>query len=139
PTADPTIVRLGSWLNADTVFPAANLSTRDTAHSWGFLRFWGTPHNPDVVPGGEVLQIKVSNYPPGVRTVDSLKGVLPAEDVAKYVFLYPPYFNCQVYDPVNARYLQQDTVDVGGATTAEYRLRIFVQDTPPNFGNSVAA
>jgi len=134
-TRDPRAVRLGSWLKADTVFPA-NTGKRDSAR--GFLRFYGTPHNPDVVPGGELLKINVSNYPPGIRTIDSLKALAdslrPADSIiARYIFLYPPYFNCQVYDPTTARYLQQDTIDVGGASTATYRLRIFVQDTPPVF------
>ena len=133
PSTDPSRVRLASWLKAETVYPANNRSTRDSAHSRGFLRFFGTPHNPDVVPGGELLEIRVSNYPPGIQTIDSLRGLLPDTTVAKYIFLYPPYFNCQVYDARNARYLQQDTVDVGGATTATYRMRIFVQDTPPVF------
>jgi predicted outer membrane repeat protein len=134
-TNNPRAVRLGSWLHADTVFPAFNASTRDSAHARGFLRFYGNPHNPDVVPGGELLQIKVSNYPPGIRTIDSLKGLVPANVAADYLFLYPPYFNCQTYDPLTARYLQQDTVDLGGASTTTYRLRIFVQDTPPTLSD----
>jgi len=134
---DPQFVRLAKWLKADTVFPnETGGPVRPGAP--GFLRFYGTPHNPDVVPGGELLQLRVGNYPPGIRTIDSLKAladdVRPADSIiARYIFLYPPYFNCQVYDPVNARYLQQDTVDVGGASTASYRLRLFVQDTPPVF------
>lgn len=135
PTLDPRAVRLNSWLKTDTVYPA-NTGRRDSAR--GFLRFYGTPHNPDVVPGGELLEVRVSNYPPGIRTIDSLRALAdslrPADSIiARYIFLYPPYFNCQVYDPVTARYLQQDTIDVGGASTATYRLRIFVQDTPPVF------
>lgn len=136
-TRDPQFVRLAKWLKADTVFPnQVGTATRPGAP--GYLRFYGQPHNPDVVPGGELLQLRVSNYPPGIRTIDSLKALAdslrPADTtIAKYIFLYPPYYNCQVYDPVNARYLQQDTVDVGGATTSTYRLRLFVQDTPPVF------
>ncbi len=135
PTSDPRVVRLGSWLKADVIYPSAT-GKRDSAR--GFLRFYGTPHNPDVVPGGELLEVRVSNYPPGIRTIDSLKALadslrLPDSVIARYLFLYPPYFNCQVYDPVTARYLQQDTIDVGGASTASYRLRLFVQDTPPVF------
>ena len=131
---DPTQVRLASWLRADTVLPA-NVSpdaiARDTANQWGYIRFYGNPHNPDVVPGGELLEVRVTNYPPDVQTIDSLKGLVGADTVAKYIFLYPPYFNCQVYDPVNARYLQQDTVNISSANTATYRLRIFVQDSIP--------
>ncbi len=133
PTRDPKQVRLASWLKADTVFPANNVSVRDSAQRRGFLRFYGQPHNPDVVPGGELLELKVSNYPPGVRTIDSLRGLLGIDTIAKYIYLYPPYFNCQTYDPTVARYLQQDTVDVGGATTSTYRFRIFVQDSTPVF------
>lgn len=131
---DPTQVRLASWLKADTVYPgavSADAIARDTANKWGYLRFYGNPHNPDVVPGGELLEVKVTNYPPDVNTIDSLKGLIAEEEVAKYIFLYPPYFNCQVYDPVNARYLQQDTVNISSANTATYRLRIFVQDSIP--------
>ncbi|MEO5929965.1 MAG: FlgD immunoglobulin-like domain containing protein [Candidatus Kapaibacterium sp.] len=137
PERSPALVRLGSWLKADTVFPN-QLGAVGKVGAPGYIRFYGTPHNPDVVPGGELLQVSVSNYPPGIRTIDSLKALSnqdrPADSIiARYIFLYPPYYNCQVYDPVNARYLQQDTVDVGGASTSTYRLRIFVQDTPPVF------
>lgn len=140
PSADPTQIRLASWLKADTVFPAnvhQNAITRDTANKWGYIRFYGQPHNPDVAPGGELLEVRVTNYPPDVRTIDSLKAHIPASEAAKYIFLYPPYFNCQVYDPVNARYLQQDTVNISSANTATYRLRIFVQDSIPIALNSV--
>jgi predicted outer membrane repeat protein len=136
PNSNPAFVRLASWLKADTVFPSDPVNQRDSAR--GFLRFYGTPHNPDVVPGGELLEVRVSNYPPGVRTIDSLRGLVGADVIARYVFLYPPYFNCQVYDAQRSRYLQQDTVDVGGASTASYRLRIFVQDTPPTFLSDVS-
>lgn len=133
---DPSQIRLASWLKADTVFPAvvhANAIARDTANKWGYLRFYGRPRNPDVAPGGELLEVRVTNYPPDVATIDSLKatGQISAEEIAKYIFLYPPYFNCQMYDPVNARYLQQDTVNISSANTATYRLRIFVQDSIP--------
>jgi len=140
PSMNPAQIRLASWLKADTVFPAVvhnNAVARDSAHKYGYVRFYGTPHNPDVVPGGELFEIRVSNYPPGLRTIDSLKGLVSADTVAKYIYLYPPYFNCQVYDPQTARYLQQDTVDVAGASTATYRFRIFVQDTRPNFTGDV--
>ncbi len=140
PSTDPSQVRLASWLKADTVFPS-NVDpaavTRDSAHAYGYVRFYGTPHNPDVVPGGELFEIRVSNYPPSIRTIDSLVGLVPADTAAKYIYLYPPYFNCQVYDPQTARYLQQDTIDVSGASTASYRFRIFVQDTRPNFTGDV--
>lgn len=141
PSTNPAEIRLASWLKADTVFPSAvhaNAITRDSAHRYGFVRFYGQPHNPDVVPGGELFEIRVTNYPPSVRTVDSLKGLVADDTVAKYIYLYPPYYNCQVYDPQTARYLQQDTVDVTGAATATYRFRIFVQDTRPNFLGDVA-
>ena len=140
PSTDPAVSRLASWLRADTVYPA-NVDPaaiqRDIVHEWGFIRFWGNPHNPDVVPGGELLEVNVSNYPPDQRTIDSLKGLVGIDTVASYIFLYPPYFNCQVYDPVNARYLQQDTVNISSASTATYRLRIFVQDSIPVELNSV--
>lgn len=138
---DPSEIRLASWLKADTVLPAdvhPDAIARDTANKWGYIRFYGQPHNPDVVPGGEILEVKVTNYPPDVRTIDSLKagGLVAADEVAKYIFLYPPYFNCQVYDPVNARYLQQDTVNISSANTATYRMEIFVQDSIPVEMNS---
>lgn len=133
PTNDPKQVRLASWLKTDLVYPANNKSTRDSAHARGFLRFYGTPHNPDVVPGGELVELKVSNYPPGVRTIDSLRGLVSIDSLSKWIYIYPPYFNCQTYDPTVARYLEQDTVDVGGATTTSYRFRIFVQDSTPVF------
>jgi hypothetical protein len=87
PSRDPKLVRLASWLKADTVFPQFNQSPRDSAHRRGFLRFHGTPHNPDVVPGGELLEVKVSNYPPGIRTIDSLRGLLPDSVVSNFIYL----------------------------------------------------
>ena len=140
PSNDPSKIRLASWLKADTVFPGAvhpNALARDTANEWGFLRFYGQPHNPDVVPGGELLEVRVSNYPPDQRTIDSLRGLVDAETLAKYIFLYPPYFNCMEYDPTTARYLQQDTVDISQSSVATYRLRIFVQDSIPVEDGSV--
>src|SRR5690606_33713028 len=53
PSNDPSQIRLASWLKADTVFPSdvhANAIARDAANQWGYLRFYGRPHNPDVAP-----------------------------------------------------------------------------------------
>lgn len=136
---DPKAVRLASWLRGENVYPNQPGQYVDPVgeNTRGFLRFWGTPHNPDVVPGGELLQVKVSNYPPDARIVDHLKGILADSVVAKYVFLYKPYFNCEQYDVTEARYLQQDSIDFSQNAVATYRLRIFVQDTPPNFKTDV--
>lgn len=138
-SADPKLVRLASWLKSENVYPNQPGQYVDPVgeNTRGFLRFWGTPHNPDVVPGGELLQVKVSNYAPDARIVDHLKGILADSVVAKYVFIYKPYYNCEQYDVQTARYLQQDSIDFSQGSTATYRLRIFVQDTPPVFKTDV--
>jgi len=123
---------LSYWLEADTI-PA---SAPPYYGARGYIRFKGRPTNPFVVPGGEVVTVAVRNYPPGARTVDSLKAAGLADDViAKYIYLYPPYFNAQAYDGSNARFLQQDTVglDNAAATTITYQFRIFVIDSTPQF------
>ncbi len=106
----------------------------------GYIRFEGQPINPFVVPGGETIKVSASNYPPTYRLVDKLKANGVADDViAKYIEIYPDYFNATVYDadPAvstdNARFLQQDTIDVGSKFTQEYEFEIFVVDSIPEF------
>ncbi|MDW8224840.1 MAG: hypothetical protein RMK93_02265, partial [Bacteroidota bacterium] len=129
---------LSYWLQADTL--PANRGPYYGARGYVVLK--GRPTNPFVVPGGEVVTVAVRNYPPNARTVDSLKAAgLSSDVIAKYIYLYPPYFNAQGYDGSNARFLQQDTVDFGNtaATTVTYQFRIFVIDSTPQFtGFSVA-
>ncbi|MCS7176134.1 MAG: hypothetical protein NZ960_00685 [Candidatus Kapabacteria bacterium] len=123
---------LSYWLQADTL-PA---TYGPYYGARGYVVFKGRPTNPFVVPGGEVVTVAVRNYPPSARTVDSLKAAGLSNDViARYIYLYPPYFNAQAYDGGNARFLQQDTVDFGNvaATTVTYQFRIFVIDSTPRF------
>ncbi len=123
---------LSYWLQADTL--PATFGPYYGARGYVVLK--GRPTNPFVVPGGEIVTVAVRNFPPSARTVDSLKAAgLSEEVIAKYIYLYPPYFNAQAYDGSNARFLQQDTVDYGntGATTVTYQFRIFVIDSTPQF------
>lgn len=123
---------LSYWLQADTLPATAG----PYYGARGYIVLKGRPTNPFVVPGGEVVTVAVRNYPPSARTVDSLKAAgLSDAVIAKYIYLYPPYFNAQAYDGSNARFLQQDTVDYGNtaATTVTYQFRIFVIDSAPQF------
>lgn len=125
---------LSYWLQADTIRAGDPRNPYYGARGYVILK--GRPTNPFVVPGGEVVTVAVRNYPPSARTVDSLKAAgLSDSVIAKYIYLYPPYFNAQAYDGSNARFLQQDTVDFGNtaATTVTYQFRIFVIDSTPQF------
>lgn len=135
---------LKQWLKADTIYnnsvPYYNAS--------GYITLKGQPHNPYIIPGGEWVTVTARNWPPQRSTIDSLKAIkAPDSVIAKYIYIYPPYFNAQVYDATNARYLQQDTVDVGGTSgiggasgsgnTSSYSFKIVVIDSIPVFTNAV--
>lgn len=132
---------LNNWLMVDTLAAndgTGNQNIKDGAV--GFQQFRGTPMNPYVVPGGEDVNVTVYSYPPHFRTIDSLKATFGWADdndtLAKLIELYPDYFHAQSYTE-NARYLQQDTVDmanVDGRTFAnDYEFKIFVVDSLPTW------
>ncbi len=106
--------------------------------SAGFMIIRGRPTNPYVVPGGEWLTLKVHNFPPHYRTIDSLKALdslqRPAMDtVDKWIEIFGNYLNAPTYDTTNARYLQQDTINLGKQYYREYRCKLYVVDSIPIF------
>lgn len=127
---------LARWLYVDTARAAGN--TQNPTPVWqayGYLRFTGRPINPYVVPGGEWIRVWAENYPPHYRTIDSLKKYdLDQEQIDKLINIFPPYFNAEQYDITNARYLQQDTINIGYTYQSKpYDFRIFVVDSTPRF------
>lgn len=130
---------LSYWLKADTI-PAQADEPNGYWQAYGHIVLKGRPTNPFIVPGGELVTVTASNYPPNYRTIDSLKAAGYADSViAKYIYLYPPYFANQAYDVTNARYLQQDTVNYGWNADTVYQFRIFVTDSVPTFTDIAAA
>lgn len=102
----------------------------------GYLELAGRPINPFVVPGGDSMTVFASNYPPHYRTLDSLLALNPGmtqEEIDRWIETYPAYMHAPVYDVENARYLQQDTVNVASRYTNSYSLKVFVVNTHPVF------
>jgi len=127
---------LANWLQADTIYANDNNSVKDGAT--GYVELKGLPVNPYVVPGGETVNVTAANYPPHYRTLDSLIAadtLFTEEQIDKFVETFGPYYNAGSYDADRARYLQQDTIDFGGANgwRAEYEFKIFVVDDLPEY------
>lgn len=128
---------LRNWIMVDTL-TAGDGTTNVKDGAVGFQQFRGTPMNPYVVPGGESVEVTVYSYPPHFRTIDSLKATFGWENdndtLAKLIELYPEYYHAESYTE-NARFLQQDTVDIGATddlTFANtYKFDIFVVDSVP--------
>lgn len=127
----------------------------------GVVELKGKPSNPYVVPGGEWMEVVVKNYSSNGRYVDALKNILlrlatdsagkridssyPSQafitdTLSKFIYLYPSYFHAQKYDsdtalnlPINARYLNQDTLNFGSTDSSVYRFMVFVMDSLPVF------
>lgn len=132
------------WLR-DTLITAADVNNpRWSAVGYRMLR--GRPINPYVVPGGEEVEVVAKNFPPNLETMDSLRASgIDEATIDKWLYLYPSYFHAQEYDNnalprdqrnignTNARYLQQDTVNIGWMDTTSYRFRIYVVDSMPRF------
>ncbi len=122
---------LNNWLMVDTLYE----DEKDGAN--GYISFTGTPVNPYVVPGGETVMVAALSFPPHFRTLDSLKETFGWSDdndtLAQLIELFPDYFHAQSYDTTNARFLQQDTIDLGanGAYFTGYEFKIFVADSVP--------
>ncbi|MBU3740754.1 MAG: T9SS type A sorting domain-containing protein [Candidatus Kapabacteria bacterium] len=132
------------WLRDTLITAASNNNPRWGAVGYRMLR--GRPINPYVVPGGEEVEVIAKNFPPSIELVDSLRssGVDEAT-ISKWIYLYPSYFHAEEYDNnalaigdrninnTNARFLQQDTVDIGWNDETKYRFRIYVVDSMPRF------
>lgn len=102
----------------------------------GYLELAGMPINPFVVPGGDSITVIAKNYPPHYRNVDNLKAMNPAvsqDEIDRWVETYPGYFSNPMYDVDNARFLQQDTIDVGPNHETRHTFKIFVVDSLPRF------
>lgn len=123
---------LNYWLIVNRI--SAAQPQKDGA--FGYLELAGRPINPFVVPGGEWVRVYAENYPPHYRTLDSLLAYEPALDpdvIAQYIETFPAYMHAEMYDIANARYLQQDTINVGPRYTNSYQFHIFVVDSVPRF------
>jgi hypothetical protein len=117
-------IRLDNWLQIDTIF------NENVTGSNGYVRLSGQPHNPDVVPGGEGVTVRIRNYPPNFVSQSGLNtdidaGMLGANSQLLSHWTFPPYFNC----PTG---FLADTLCVR-STESVYRFRIFVQDSLPVF------
>jgi len=118
------------WVLADTV-PSSNVMKWG---SRGYVHLKGSPINPYVVPGGEDLIVGAANYPPNYRTLDSLLAAKAPQDVIdRFVETFPSYYSNILYDIVNARYLQQDTIDFGKSFTRYEKVKVYVADSTPRF------
>lgn len=128
---------LNHWLLVDSIPAGEDYAFRDGA--LGHFVFRGQPINPFVVPGGEKVWVEAYNYPPHYRLIDSLKALGYEDDVIeKFIYLFTPYLHAWGYDlgedSLRARYLQQDSIDIGSRfKTEEYEFRIFVVDSVPRF------
>ena len=102
----------------------------------GYLELAGRPINPFIVPGGDSITVFASNYPPHYRTLDSLLLLNPGmsqDEINLWIETFPPYMHAPLYDAANARFLQQDTVNVASRYTKSYQFKIFVVNTHPVF------
>ena len=125
---------LSRWLMTDLIPAGDNTVQNPRDNAQGYLIFRGRPMNPYVVPGGEDVYVKVSTFPPHYRNVDYLKAIGMTEDqIAKWVTIFPQYLHANVYDSTNARFLQQDTIDIGANYSINYAFKLFVIDSVPKF------
>jgi photosystem II stability/assembly factor-like uncharacterized protein len=136
---------LRQWLRKEHIYAGKTIDqtkwgfTNPTPDSvFGFMIMRGRPTNPYVVPGGENITVRVHNFPPHYRTIDSLNALpedeRPAQDtIDKFMEIFPSYLSTPVYDKVNARYLQQDTIDLGRNYHRDYTCKIYVVDSIPIF------
>ncbi|MEI8133711.1 MAG: FlgD immunoglobulin-like domain containing protein [bacterium] len=140
---DSVNYRIPWWMTRDTV-----RNVNPTAGSNGYIQLFGTPHNADVVPGGEPVHIVMTNFPPnfvsehgllgdvsgpGVQPNDPnhpIKG-LGADSLKLAMWTFPQYMNC----PTG---FLTDTLCIR-RTSRSYDFRVFVQDSLPRFLNSVSS
>lgn len=131
---------LDRWLFVERV-PAQSANPESPFYlADGYLLMRGQPLNPFVVPGGETVTVSAANFPPNITTVDSMKTI-PLDDdlIAQFVETYPSYMHAREYDfdpanPTNnARYFQQDSINVGFNRTRTHEFEVFVVDSAPYF------
>jgi len=122
------------WLMTDLIPASDNTVQNPRDNAQGYLVFRGRPMNPYVVPGGEDVYLRVSNFPPHYRNVDYLKQLGMTQDqIDKWITIFPQYLHANKYDTTNARFLQQDTIDIGYNYAINYIYKIFVVDSVPRF------
>ena len=124
-------VRLTHWLYDSVVF------NQNITGSNGYVYLKGTPHNPDVVPGGEGVTATLTNYPPNFESEDSLLNSIPgsvlgADSMGLSMWVFPPSMNCERIDSNIAGIGNPDTLCVHGSS-ASYHFRIVVMDSLPVF------
>ena len=121
--------RLPWWLKRDTVY-----NVNPGVGSNGYIQLYGTPHNADVVPGGEAVSVRLTNWPPNYASehqlLDNFDAVLGGDSTLLSHWIFPPYFHC----PTG---FQDDTLCVR-STSRDYTFRIFVQDSLPIYLTSPA-
>jgi predicted outer membrane repeat protein len=140
---DSVNFRLPWWINRDTV-----RNVNPTSGSNGYIQLFGTPHNPDVVPGGEPVHVVMTNFPPNFISEHALLGDVSGPNVQPNnpqhpitglgpdslqlsMWTFPPYFNC----PTG---FLTDTLCVR-RTSRTFDFRIYVEDSLPRFLDSVTA
>lgn len=127
--------RLKYWLKDTTFYIAlnevinlpgqnGNPVQQNLNGSNGYITLYGQPHNPDIIPGGESVNISVSNFVPNRNVEDSVELVEPKSEYNNSIFLYPPYLNCD--------HLQTDTVLIP-SQAVNYSFKILVADSTPQF------
>jgi hypothetical protein len=119
--------RLDKWMKQSIIY------NQNITGSNGYVLLSGTPHNPDVVPGGEGVTATVTNYVPNFATESGLLGafdgsILGADSNHLSMWVFPPYMNC----PTG---FQADTLCVRSTSTT-YKFRIYVMDSLPVFTSS---
>lgn len=129
---------LNRWLFVEEV-PASDASNPEYLAN-GYLLFRGWPLNPFVVPGGENVRVSASNFPPNAYTYDKLIEFGASQDLIDNIIeTYPSYMHAREYDydpaqpTENARYFQQDTINIGIRRTATHVFEVFVVDSAPKF------
>jgi hypothetical protein len=102
----------------------------------GYLELAGRPINPYIVPGGDSITVTSTNFPPNYRSYDALLAMNPPltqDEIDQWIETFPSYLHAMAYDIANARFLQQDTINVGPNVTSSYTFKIFVVDSMPRF------
>ena len=129
---DSNNYRLPWWISRDTV-----RNVNPNGGSNGYIQLYGTPHNPDVVPGGEPVHVVMTNWPPNRESEHLLldkfphaPGVLGHDSLKLSMWIYPRYMNCP-------EGFLSDTICVR-RTSRIYDFRIFVQDSLPVFLTNAA-
>jgi len=128
--ADSSGIRLFRWLKQTVLY------NQNITGSNGYILISGTPHNPDVVPGGEALTATVTNFPPNYSSEYGLKHdiagtLLGADSNALSMWTFPRYMNWNTAVCPQPGF-QPDTLCVR-ATSTKYNFRIIVMDSLPVF------